>query len=168
LDVRPFKPGGGHSGSPFRQALEHPSGLLRRYVCMGAQPFLVSREHARYVTERGGSIVWQNEPVEVLSDFLPVELKGATCKGLAVHVSLDADVVQVVEVPGVSAINPAGCVGADLLSCARWAGGWSGVTSFELVEINPRFDRDGQSARWAAVAVWHFLVGRAQLSGACQ
>jgi hypothetical protein len=28
-----------------------------------------------------------------------------------------------------------------------------------LVEINPRFDPDGHSARWAALVVWHFLIG---------
>jgi len=33
------------------------------------------------------------------------------------------------------------------------------VSSFDLVEINPSFDRDGQSARWAALTIWHFLSG---------
>jgi formiminoglutamase len=168
LDVRPFEPGRGHSGSPFRQALEHPSGLLRRYVCMGAQPFSVSREHAQFVRDRGGSIVWQAEPDVMVTNSFRDELKGAVCNGLAVHISLDTDVVRAGEVPGVSAVNPAGCAGADLLACAWWAGYSSRVTSFELVEINPRFDRDGQSARWAAVAIWWFLVGRVQLSEACQ
>jgi hypothetical protein len=28
-------------------------------------------------------------------------------------------------------------------------------------EFSPQFDRDGQSARWAALAVWNFLVGLA-------
>jgi arginase family enzyme len=36
------------------------------------------------------------------------------------------------------------------------------VTSFELVEINPRFDIDDRSARWAAAVVWHFLAGLAR------
>jgi len=41
LDVRPFPPGQGHSGSPFRQALEHPTHPLPGdlYCCLGAQPF---------------------------------------------------------------------------------------------------------------------------------
>src|SRR5262249_12850813 len=40
LDVRPLINGKGHSGSPFRQALEHPSDPLPgpRYVCLGVQP----------------------------------------------------------------------------------------------------------------------------------
>jgi arginase family enzyme len=33
------------------------------------------------------------------------------------------------------------------------------VSSFEIVEINPSLDPDGQSARWAALVVWNFLSG---------
>ncbi len=168
LDVRPFEPGRGHSGSPFRQALTHPSGMLRRYVCMGAQPSAVSREHARYVCDRGGSIVWRDQVDGLLTDHFYHEVNGAAFRGLSIHVSLDADVVRAADVPGVSAVNPSGLAGYDLLSCASRAGGSRLVTSFELVEINPRFDRDHQSARWAAVAVWTFLVGRAALSQTCQ
>ena len=32
---------------------------------------------------------------------------------------------------------------------------------FDAVEINPSFDPDDRSARWAALAVWRFLVGLA-------
>ena len=41
LDVRPCQDGRGHSGSPFRQAMEHPTQPLpgARYLCVGAQPF---------------------------------------------------------------------------------------------------------------------------------
>src|SRR5262249_27458975 len=55
LDVRPYVPGHGHSGSPFRQALELPTRPLPgpRYVCLGAQPQAASREHVKYAQERG-------------------------------------------------------------------------------------------------------------------
>ena len=46
---------------------------------------------------------------------------------------------------GVTEINAA-------LAMAQEAG-------LDLVEINPRYDRDGQSARWAAVLLWNFLIG---------
>ena len=47
LDLRPPLEGKGHSGSPFRQAVEHPTHPLLpgRYVCLGAQPHAVSRDH---------------------------------------------------------------------------------------------------------------------------
>jgi formiminoglutamase len=168
LDVRPSETGRGHSGSPFRQALDHPSQLLRLYICMGAQPFCVSPVHARYVRERGGLIIWQDQADGMLTDQFDSEIYGQSFGDEAIHVSLDADVVCAADVPGVSAVNPVGLTGEEVLTCVARAGNCHRVASFELVEINPRFDRDGQSARWAAVAVWHFLVGRAQLSGACQ
>ena len=31
----------------------------------------------------------------------------------------------------------------------------------ELVEINPAFDADRRSVRWAAQVIWHFLAGLA-------
>jgi arginase family enzyme len=37
------------------------------------------------------------------------------------------------------------------------------VSSADLVELNPRFDRDGQTARLAARTVWEILRGRAEL-----
>ena len=60
LDVRPLIDGKGHSGSPFRQAMEHPTQPLpgNRYVCLGAQPHAVSRDHWAYVHERGGLVRW--------------------------------------------------------------------------------------------------------------
>jgi formiminoglutamase len=168
LDVRPFCPGQCHSGSPFRQALEHPSSLLCRYVCMGVQSFSVSREHVRYVLERGGSILWYDQVGGKLTDRFRIELGGDSSGDSAVHISLDADVVRAADVPAVSALNPLGLPGDDLVACAWFAGQSCRVKSFELVEINPRLDRDGQSARWAAVVVWTFLVGRATMSKACQ
>jgi formiminoglutamase len=168
LDVRPLAQGQGHSGSPFRQALEHPAGLLRRYTCVGAQPFSNSREHTRFVEEKGGSIVWAYVATRWLFEtFLAELLKDDSSNG-SFHLSLDVDVVSAAVVPGVSAPNPHGLDGQAILNGLFSAGRAKRVTSFELVELNPRFDRDSQSARWAALAIWTFLVGRAQLSMPCQ
>jgi formiminoglutamase len=161
LDVRPLVEGRGHSGSPFRQALEHPAGLLKpeHYVCLGAQPFAVSAEHVRYVEDPGGSVGWRDEVAGGLTERLGWECERLREAGCGVYFSLDADVVTMADVPGVSAPNPAGLPGTEVLTGVRQAGADPGVSSFDLVEINPPQDRDGQSARWAAVAVWHFLAG---------
>ncbi len=157
LDVRPLLDGRGHSGSPFRQALEHPTQPLRgdRYVVLGAQPQAVSREHRDYVRSKGGTIHWAVETRDRLEATFRAE-----CERLGkVYVTLDSDVVCQADVPGVSAPNPLGLSGQAVARCAAAAGASPAVSSFDLVEINPSFDRDGQSARWAAVVVWHFLSG---------
>lgn len=84
--------------------------------------------------------------------------------GSDIYLSIDADAVSVAMVPGVSAPNPAGLSGGEVAACARLAGRSPRVASLDLVEINPRLDRDGQSSRWAAWVMWNFLVGLAQRS----
>ncbi len=164
LDVRPYAAGHGHSGSPFRQALEHPDHPLPgdRYVCLGAQPQSVSREHVRYLRERGGVVRWADEVRGALADHFAAECERLAAAGCQIHVSIDADVVSAAEVPGVSAPNALGLGGAEVAACAYQAGVAGAVSGLELVEVNPRLDRDAQSVRWAAVLLWHFLAGLAR------
>jgi formiminoglutamase len=164
LDVRPLIDGKGHSGSPFRQLMEHPTAPLagHAYVCLGAQPQSVARLHWLYAQERGVVVRWaRDSQLTASTEF------ARTCDQLAlrwgrVYLTLDADVVTAGELPGVSAPNVAGVSGKEVLICVRIAGSHPGVASCDLVEINPRFDPDGRSARWAALAVWNFLVGLAR------
>src|SRR5262249_42292067 len=166
LDVRPTLDGSGHSGSPFRQAMEFAAAPLRgdRYACLGVQPHNVSRDHLAYVLQRGPTVRRCAQAPDPLGQHLNHERQRRPRAGDRVYVSLDADVVHCADVPGVSAPTPLGLSGAELIACARLAGEAPNVTSFDVVEINPAFDRDGQSARWAALVVWYFLVGLAQRS----
>jgi formiminoglutamase len=161
LDVRPLLDGKGHSGSPFRQALEHPTRPLEgsHYVCLGAQPQSISRQHLLWARQRGCVVRWAGtlEP-----DLLDQEFERFAAEACQVYVSIDADAVAMEAVPGVSAPNPAGLPANLVLAWARQAGRSPHVQSIDLVEINPRLDRDGQSARWGALAVWHFLMGLAE------
>lgn len=161
LDVRPCLEGRGHSGSPFRQAMEHPTWPLegKHYVCLGAQPHSVSAEHLLYANSRGCTVRWYQRVRRYTSNFLQSECERLEAAGCQVYVSIDADVVRAADVPGVSAPNPLGLTGEDVIEGARRAGRLPQVSSLDLVEINPRYDRDGQSARWAALVIWHFLNG---------
>jgi formiminoglutamase len=164
LDVRPLIDGKGHSGSPFRQAMEHPTQPLpgQRYACLGAHPHNLARAHLTYVQQRGGVVRSIRQVRSMLPAHLRRQCEEFGSSGCRVYVTLDADVVQAADVPGVSAPNVQGLPGIIGAACARTAGRTAAVSSFDLVEINPRFDRDGQSARWAALVVWKFLVGLAQ------
>ncbi len=164
LDVRPYPENHGHSGSPFRQALEHPDSPLPgvRYACLGVQPHAVSREHLRYLRDRGGVVRWAAEVRGALAAHFTAERDRLAGLGCRVYLSIDADVVAGTEVPGVSAPNVLGLSGAEVIACAFEAGRSPQVASVDVVEINPRHDRDGQSARWAALVVWHFLAGLGQ------
>ena len=164
LDVRPCLDGQGHSGSPFRQALEHATQPLEgaHYVCLGAQSANVSRQHWEELRARGGVVRWADEVRNQMATHLTREIDRLAAAGCRVYVSIDADVVRAADVPGVSAPNPLGLSGDEVAACARLAGQSPAVASFDLVEINPRHDRDDQSSRWAALAVRNFLLGLAE------
>jgi formiminoglutamase len=161
LDLRPLVEGRGHSGSPFRQALEHPSQPLegRHYVCLGAQPQATCREHVLYARQRGCVIRWRDAVAPDLAAHFTRELTQLATEGCQIYVSLDADVARAADVPGVSAPNPTGVDGDEVVRSARLAGQCTAVSSIDLVEMNPLFDSDNQSGRWAALVIWNFLVG---------
>jgi formiminoglutamase len=164
LDVRPLIDGKGHSGSPFRQMMEHPTQPLpgKRYVCLGVQPQSTGREHWAYARGRGCHLHPAGYVETSVRQYLADTRDDYRRAGCGLYLSLDADAVRMADVPGVSAPNPAGLPGAEVTALAREAGEVPGVTSLDVVEINPRYDRDGQSARWAALVVWNFLAGLAK------
>jgi formiminoglutamase len=163
LDVRPLLDGRGHSGSPFRQALEHPTQPLlgERYVCLGAQPFSVAKAHVAYVREKGCQIAWCHEVSGRLTEHFERQRERLRPSGCSIYLSVDADVARAADVPGVSAPNPLGLDALEVCACARLAGAAPEVRSLDLVEVCPALDVDGRSTRWAALVVWHFLSGLA-------
>jgi formiminoglutamase len=164
LDLRPLREGRGHSGSPFRQAIEHPQYPLpgKRYVCLGAQPQAVSRDHLDYARQHGCVVCWAGEVRGRLAKVFRWEYGSLDAEDCKIQVTLDADVVRSADVPAVSAPNPGGLDGVEVLESVREAGRLPAVVGFDVVEVCPPLDRDGQSARWAALAVWQFLAGLAE------
>ena len=154
-DVRELKHGQAHSGSPFRQAIEDPSCRCRGYTVAGLQPHLVAAAHLAFVQQHGMA-VWRDEVgLETITS-----LYGEQSSPLLA--SFDLDAVDQAEAPGVSAPNAGGLTSELWLSAAYHAGRSLAVTSADVVELNPRLDRDGQTARLAALTVWQILRGRAE------
>jgi formiminoglutamase len=164
LDVRTYAEGG-HSGSPFRQAVEHPSRPLQsgRYAVIGAQRQSVARSHVDFVAEQGGRIHWLPvmPPPDWAVGMLKLELDNSPSRAESVLLTVDADAFRQAHVPGTSAPSPVGLDGEAWPEIALLAGSRPAVRSIDLVEVNPAFDRDGQTTRWAALGVRQFLVGLA-------
>jgi formiminoglutamase len=154
-DVRELKDGQAHSGSPFRQAIEDPSGMCRRYTVAGLQPQSVARAHLEYVRQHGRA-VWREE---VTREAIAELYLGLTAPAL---VSFDLDAVSDAEAPGVSAPTSAGLTSDLWLAAAAAAGRCPAVTSADVVELNPAVDQDSQTVRLAALTVWWLLRGRAE------
>jgi formiminoglutamase len=157
-DVRPLHAALGHSGSPFRQALEHPSGLCVSYRVDGLQPSAVAAAHLTYLRERGASFGFRR-------DFSAEALYETPTTTLA---TFCLDALDQAFAPGVSAPTTDGLTPAEWLRAAYRAGSCAQVASADVVELNPRFDRDDQTARLAARTVWELLRGRAALTARAQ
>jgi formiminoglutamase len=162
LDVRAY-PKGGHSGSPFRQAMEHPQEPLRPgcYTVVGAQPQSVARAHLEFVEQHGGKVYWTTDvwTADQIGAVLTEELQRLRQASRSLLITIDADAFCQGDVPGVSAPNATGLAGAFWPSIAYQAGISDCVTSLDLVEVNPAIDRDDQTAQWAAVGIRQFLLG---------
>ena len=154
-DVRELVDGKAHSGSPFRQAIEDRSGACRRYSVAGLQPQSVARQHVAFV-ERQGRAVWRDDVTPERIAQLYRSTDGPA------FVSFDLDAVNEAEAPGVSAPNAGGLTSDLWIEAAYQAGRSPAVSSADIVELNPAVDRDGQTARLAAVTVWWLLRGRSE------
>lgn len=156
-DVRNLKNGKVHSGSPFRQAIEHPSGCCRKYMVAGLQPHSVSEAHLDYIKKKGGSYVFRDE-----TNITSISGMFHEHESERLMVTFDMDAVDQAYAPGVSAPCTNGLNHDLWLTAAYLAGRNEQVTSFDLSEVNPAFDRDGQTAKLAALTIWQFLLGLSQ------
>lgn len=152
-DVRELKEGQAHSGSPFRQAILDPSHRCKQYTVAGLLPYSVTRSHLDFITEHGGTFYWK----ESLSTQHIAEIYRSWQSPLMTTFDLDA--VDQAYAPGVSAPAVNGLAPNLWLHAAYEAGRCCFVKSMDIVELNPKFDRDNQSARLAALTVWYFLRG---------
>lgn len=154
-DVRPLKDGRPHSGSPFYQALLHPARRCQQYTVAGLQPHSLATAHLAFLRNHGGRYALRDACTPELLRTLLAEA-GNRCM-----VTLDLDVLDQAHAPGVSAPATGGLDLATWLDFAEAAGRTPHVTSLDLVELCPPLDRDGQTARIAALTLWRFLKGHA-------
>lgn len=156
-DVRPLKDSQAHSGSPFRQALEHPGGQCSSYSVYGLARWSTASTHLAYLEKNKVEYLWDYE-----TDSRAFEVKYAALQDTTM-VSLDMDVIKSSEAPGVSAPAVVGISLASVLRASFLAGQSQWVRSFDIVEVNPYFDIDSRTTRAAALCVWQFLRGSCAL-----
>lgn len=154
-DVRDLHGGKAHSGSSFRLALTHPSGLCQGYTVAGLLRHMTAEPHLRLLRDMKASLYWGQDVSPGLIKEVFARLSSRCL------VTFDMDAVDQAFAPGVSAPATDGMMPALWLNAARRAGRCPYVSSMEIVEVNPTCDRDEQTVRLAGLTVWHFLDGLA-------
>jgi len=144
------------SGTPYRQLFD---AGLDAYACVGARHFETSTAYADFLRDRDGEVVTAEEvgedPVAAIDTALD-----ALDAVEQVYVSVDLDVLDAAEAPGVSAPTPGGVTARELYRMLRLVAADDRVAGLEVVECAPPLDSDGRTARAGARAVAHFLAGQ--------
>jgi len=159
LDLRPVSDGLITSGTPFRRALEELSGGFsgERFVEMGLAGHSNAKAHYDYLKEVGGSML---PLAQLRADGVePSMLKALELAGENAFFSIDIDAVQQAFAPGCSAPAPVGLTPDEITNLAFLAGASPTIKLFDLMEVCPRFDSDGRTARLAASILSYFFTG---------
>ncbi len=165
LDVRET-PG---SGMAFRRLVED-CGVHALHL-VGFRPLVNSSEHLAWFRAHGGRL-WpaHAQPPSVGASLLATRsreirsrsvasMPAPTQKGSPLFVSFDLDVLDAAHAPGVSAPNPDGMSVREAAAWVLACGADPHVRCFDLMELNPAFDREGRTARVAAHLFLTFLHG---------
>lgn len=151
LDVRPLKSGKAHSGSPFRQMIENPGINIEHYHVIGAQRTAVAAHHKSWVEEKAnGRVIFRDDQNENL-DFWESLI------GQPIYLSIDMDVIDQSQAPGVSAPCADGLTTREMLEIIAWLKANCEIVSADIVEVNPELDRDAQTQRLAARLLWELV-----------
>ena len=89
----------------------------------------------------------------------PSMLKALELAGENAFFSIDIDAVQQAFAPGCSAPAPVGLTPDEITNLAFLAGASPTIKLFDLMEVCPRFDSDGRTARLAASILSYFFTG---------
>ena len=161
LDARPLVNGKPHSGSPFRQLLEHEKfksdgGVFHEFAVQGNQ---CSLEHVNYVKSMGGSLTWLSElrrkDTEVKEKFENV-LKSFSPRSN--FVSFDIDSIISSDCPGVSCPAVIGLSSQEALDICMVSGKNIDTKLLDLSEFNAVVE-EKRTSRLVATMIYYFLMG---------
>ncbi len=151
-----------NSGTSFRQMLDHHLSALNamNFVEVGTQSFVNSNDHYSELVERGATIFSLRDVREDgITKILDLSYELATTSTDSLYVSFDIDAVRSSDAPGVSAPLPTGLTAEEFLTAALFAGKRHKTKLIDIVEVNPKYDVDGKTAKLAALVMMYFLTG---------
>jgi len=153
VDVREPLEGKTHSGSPFFQAMHDQEFPLDGYTVWGLKKWACSKAQIDLLKQKKSDYYF----IEQVSGELVQQLY--TANKADRMATFDLDSIDQAFAPGVSAPATAGVSSTLFLQAMLEVGKNSTFSSVDLVELNPKYDRDNQSARLAAVGIWHLFSG---------
>jgi formimidoylglutamase len=145
------------SGTPFGKLLRE--GFLHgpRFTEIGLHSNLNTFEDIEFLHQQQATLV---PLAHVQAEGVPLYMSRALSRmGAGSFVSFDADSCAEAFAPAVSAPSADGFTPRQATEAAFMAGCKTDVRLFEIMELNPLFDRDNQTARLAATVLAAYLTG---------
>lgn len=136
------------SGMPMRALIERCGVTSLSNV--GIRWLANSEEHFDWFVAHGGKVETWAQTIPQAAAQLGQE---------PMFVSIDLDAIDSGQAPGVSALNPNGMTVEQVSCYAHAAGASEQVKCFDIMELNPRHDEQGRTARVAAYVLLRFLSG---------
>ena len=153
------KPGLISSGTPFGKLLREGFLTGPRFSEIGLHSNLNTREDIDFLHQQQATIVpLAHVQKDGMALYASRALGRATGDGPA-FVSFDIDSCAEAYAPAVSAPSADGFTPRQAVEAAFLAGQNAAVRLFEVVELNPLYDRDNQTARLAATIITAYLTG---------
>ena len=151
------------SGTPFGKLLREGYLAGPRFTEIGLHSNLNAKADIDFLHQQQAHIVpLAHVQKDGMGLYLSRALSRATTAGPA-FVSFDLDGCAEAFAPAVSAPSADGFTPRQAVEAAFMSGQQAQVRLFEVVELNPLFDRDNQTARLAATIVTAYLTGVAAL-----
>lgn len=149
------------SATPFRQLLEE--NLLRPdYFYQAAfQTQLASPVYYRYLQNSGVNLISleqlrsRDEADYELRELIKQKFINHS-SSLSTFFGFDLDAVRMSDAPGVSAPNPTGLRGGELITLVKFAASLMNTRLIEFTEVNPNYDIDNRTVKLVAVAIHRF------------
>ncbi len=146
------------SGSPFYMALEDGVMEGQNLVEFGIQRHCNGIDLWRYAESKKVKIF----PYEDMRFGRTIEAFKKALYELSHHcdtivISLDLDAVNMAYAPGVSAPAVEGFTPSEMLEVMKLAANTEQVKSIGIYELNPTYDIDNHTARFAVTTAYHFL-----------
>ncbi len=158
LDLRPTNDGG-TSGTSFNQIAEKhlAEGKPFDYICIGTQTYGNTRSLYKRADELGVKYYDAKDITESSKGHVLSQVLGQLKDHDSAYLTLDFDVLNAANAPGVSSPQPFGISPDLLLYFVKALLRTGKIKSLDIAEVSPRYDDDNQTAKLAAVVLYSIL-----------
>ncbi|MFT6868204.1 MAG: formiminoglutamase [Cyclobacteriaceae bacterium] len=144
-----------NSGTPFYQLAQETSDF--HYLCLGIQPQANNKELYHTANEYGAKFMQMDQFHTNNWTSIVSSIDNFISKVDCVYLTIDMDGFSSAYAPGVSAPSPIGFDPPIVQKVIRHIMASQKLISADVVEFNPIFDKDNQTAKLAACVIYELI-----------